>query len=391
MGPQMMSAASSALIQASLDLRRIRDSSAITNSPLSVIKQAVGKLLAVDAALAEGQVDLHCPLSPHWFPEPPPAERWTLPLGPDADASGEVWFLARHQTGVTVDAWGDGLLVVGPDANGKPVVRAAGEHATLIGNFPGVAVEDLRGKIIAPGFVDMHIHYPQTDVIGAPAAGLLPWLENYTFPHESRFNDEGHAREVAGFFFDELQRHGVTTALTFATSHPQSVDAAFKEAQARGLRFITGKVLQDRHSPDGVRDDTEQSLLDTEALIQRWHGVDRLGYAITPRFAPTSTDAQLRGAGELAARHPDVWVQSHVAENKDEKQWGFGADVTDDGRLAVINIWTGSGRKNGLMLLPPSAFFLIGLIIWALRSWKTVQQEKDEFSIAPNSKAQRSH
>ncbi|WP_137920981.1 guanine deaminase [Hydrogenophaga sp. 2FB] len=215
----------------------------------------------------------------------------------------------------------DGLLVVGPDAQGRRVVRAAGSHAALIGNFPGVAVEDLSGKLIAPGFIDMHIHYPQTDVIGAPAAGLLPWLENYTFPHESRFHDREHAREVATFFFDELARNGVTTALTFATSHPVSVDAAFEEARARGLRFITGKVLQDRHSPDGVRDETEQSLIDTEALIQRWHGVDRLGYAITPRFAPTSTPAQLRGAGELAAKYGDVWIQSHVAENLDEVRW----------------------------------------------------------------------
>jgi len=215
----------------------------------------------------------------------------------------------------------DGLLVVGPGATGRQEVHAVGDCASLLQRFPGVAVQDLRGRIIAPGFVDLHIHYPQTDVIGAPAAGLLPWLENYTFPHESRFNDEAYAREVATFFFDELQRHGVTTALAFATSHTQSVDAAFQEAQARGLRFITGKVLQDRHSPDGVRDHTEQSLLDTESLIQRWHGVDRLGYAITPRFAPTSSEAQLRGAGELAAKHGDVWIQSHVAENVDEVKW----------------------------------------------------------------------
>ena len=215
----------------------------------------------------------------------------------------------------------DGLLVVGPDAQGRRVVRAVGDHAALIGNYPGVSVEDLRGKLIAPGFIDMHVHYPQTDVIGAPAAGLLPWLENYTFPHESRFHEPDHAREVAAFFFDELSRNGVTTALTFATSHPVSVDAVFEEARSRGLRFITGKVLQDRHSPDGVRDQTEQSLIDTEALIQRWHGVDRLGYAITPRFAPTSTPEQLRGAGELAAKYGDVWVQSHVAENRDEVRW----------------------------------------------------------------------
>ena len=215
----------------------------------------------------------------------------------------------------------DGLLVVGPDATGQRVVRAVGDHAALVDRFPGVAIEDLRGHIIAPGFVDMHIHYPQTDVIGAPAAGLLPWLENYTFPHESRFSDPDYARGVAEFFLDELLRHGVTTALAFATSHPSSVNAMFEAAQARGVRLITGKVLQDRHSPDGVRDDTEQSLIDTETLIQRWHGVDRLGYAITPRFAPTSTPEQLRGAGELAARYPSVWVQSHVAENRDEVQW----------------------------------------------------------------------
>jgi len=215
----------------------------------------------------------------------------------------------------------DGLLVIGPDAQGRRVVRAAGAYASLIGNYPGVSVEDLSGQLIAPGFIDMHVHYPQTDVIGAPAAGLLPWLENYTFPHESRFHEPDHAREVAAFFLDELARNGVTTALTFATSHPASVDAMFEAARARGLRFITGKVLQDRHSPDGVRDQTEQSLIDTEALIQRWHGVDRLGYAITPRFAPTSTPEQLRGAGELAAKYGDVWVQSHVAENRDEVRW----------------------------------------------------------------------
>ena len=215
----------------------------------------------------------------------------------------------------------DGLLVVGPNENGRQVVQAVGDHASIAKLFPEVPIEDMRGKIIAPGFVDMHVHYPQTDVIGAPADGLLPWLENYTFPHESRFHDAAYARGVADFFFDELQRNGVTTALTFATSHPASVNAAFEAAQERGLRFITGKVLQDRHSPDGVRDQTEQSLIDTETLIHRWHGVDRLGYAITPRFAPTSSPEQLRGAGALAAKYPDVWIQSHVAENLDEVRW----------------------------------------------------------------------
>jgi guanine deaminase len=215
----------------------------------------------------------------------------------------------------------DGLLVVGPDATGRQVVRAVGAWSALAPHFAGVAVDDLRGKIIAPGFIDLHIHFPQLDVIGSPAEGLLPWLENYTFPHESRFADAAHARELAVFFVDELLRHGVTSALAFATSHPGSVDALLSEAQRRGLRMIAGKVLQDRHSPDGVRDETQQSLVDTEDLIRRWHGIDRLGYAITPRFAPSCSDAQLRGAGELAAKYPDVWIQSHVAENRDEIAW----------------------------------------------------------------------
>ena len=152
----------------------------------------------------------------------------------------------------------DGLLVVGPDANRQQVVRAVGAYSALAPNYPGVAVEHLPGRILAPGFIDLHIHFPQTDVIGSPSEGLLPWLEDYTFPHESRFVDAAHAAESAIFFLDELLRHGVTTALAFGTSHPSSVDALMGEAQKRGLRLVAGKVLQDRHSPDGVRDETEQ-------------------------------------------------------------------------------------------------------------------------------------
>ena len=218
----------------------------------------------------------------------------------------------------------DGLLAIAPDAQGQERVVAAGSWQALQAQYtqqPGATVLHLPGKLIAPGFVDMHIHYPQTDVIGAPADGLLPWLEHYTFPHEARFHDRAYADGVAQFFLDELLRNGVTTALTFATSHPNSVDAILGAAQQRGMRMIAGKVLQDRHSPEGVRDDTEQGLIDTETLIGRWHGVDRLGYAITPRFAPTSTEAQLRGAGELAAKYSDVWIQSHVSENLDEIRW----------------------------------------------------------------------
>lgn len=214
----------------------------------------------------------------------------------------------------------DGLLVV--DDQGK--VCAAGDAASLREAYHDVPTQHWPGRIIAPGFVDMHVHYPQMDVIGSPADGLLPWLENYTFSEEKRYVAHEYAAQSATFFIAELLRNGVTTALTFATSHAASVNAMFEAADIAGLRIITGKCLQDRNCPDGVRDETTASLIDTEALIQRWHGQGsrgQLGYAITPRFAPTSSDAQMRGMGSLAAKYPDVWIQSHVSENTDEIAW----------------------------------------------------------------------
>ena len=215
----------------------------------------------------------------------------------------------------------DGLLVTKCDPDGIHRIHAIGNYQALHGQFPQLKPTHWPDRLIAPGFVDLHIHYPQLDVIGSPAEGLLPWLTQYTFVQEAKFSDPSHAHEVAELFIDELLRHGVTTPLAFATSHTASVHALFTAAQNRNMRLITGKVLQDQNSPDGVRDQTEQSLLDTEALIQRWHGVDRLGYAITPRFVPTCSEAQLRGAGEVAAAHPTTWIQSHVAENLDEIKW----------------------------------------------------------------------
>ena len=215
----------------------------------------------------------------------------------------------------------DGLLVVGPNASGRQVVVAVGDYDSLAPQFPDLPIEHLPGRIIAPGFVDMHVHYPQLDVIGSPAEGLLPWLENYTFPEEKRFLDPAYCAQAATFFIAELLRNGVTTALVFATSHVASVNALFMEAQKHSLRLMTGKCLMDQNAPDGVRDQTEESLIDTEDLINKWHGVGRLGYAITPRFVCSCSAAQLTGAGQLAAKYPDVWVQSHVAENVDEIAW----------------------------------------------------------------------
>ena len=215
----------------------------------------------------------------------------------------------------------DGLLVVGQNDQGRQIVQAIGSYQSLRHAYQHLIFEHFPGRLIAPGFVDMHLHYPQLDVIGSPADGLLPWLEDYTFPHEKRFAAQEYRAQAATFFIAELLRNGVTSALAFATSHAGSVDALLGEAQKHSLRLMAGKVLMDQNSPDGVRDDTEQSLIDTEALIEKWHGVDRLGYAITPRFVPSCSEAQLRGAGELAAKYPDVWIQSHVAENKDEIAW----------------------------------------------------------------------
>ena len=231
-----------------------------------------------------------------------------------------LWFPDANSDQIHFEA--DGLLVTTRGADGVSRISAIGDYRALQAAHAHLPTTDWCGRWIAPGFVDTHIHYAQTDVIASPADGLLPWLNHYTFPQETRFADPVHAQNVAAFFFDELMRHGVTTALAFATAHSASVDAFFNEAQRRQLRMVSGRVLQDRHSPDGLRDaSAAQSLYETEALIQRWHGVDRLGYAITPRFAPTSSEAQLRGAGELAAAHTDVWVQSHVAENVDEIKW----------------------------------------------------------------------
>jgi guanine deaminase len=211
----------------------------------------------------------------------------------------------------------DGLLIVDGDC-----IRAAGDYATLKDTLPADAVvTDYRGKLIVPGFIDTHIHYPQTDMIASPAPGLLPWLETYTFPTERQFADPVHAREVADFFLDELLRCGTTTAMVYCTVHPESVDAFFSASEARNLRMVAGKVMMDRHCPEFLQDTAESGARDSEALIRRWHKRGRQLYAITPRFAPTSTDAQLQLAGELAQAWPDTYVQTHVAENTDEVAW----------------------------------------------------------------------
>lgn len=177
------------------------------------------------------------------------------------------------------------------------------------------------GRLILPGFVDTHVHSPQLDVIASYGSELLDWLNTYTFPAERRYADAAQAQAGAALFLDALLAHGTTSAVVFPTVHKVSADALFAAAADRGMRLIAGKVLMDRNAPEGLCDDVVQAELDCRDLIARWHGRDRLAYAVTVRFAPTSTPAQLAMAGRLCAEDPTLYMQTHVAENRDEVRW----------------------------------------------------------------------
>ena len=214
----------------------------------------------------------------------------------------------------TVEYIADGLLIV-EDGH----VAALGEADAMTSGLGGdIELIDHSGKLIVPGFIDCHVHFPQVDIIGSYGEQLLDWLARYAYPAEEAFTDADHANAVADFFADELLRNGTTTALVFPTVHPHSVDAIFGAAEKRGMRLLSGKVLMDQNCPETLRDDPASAYQDSRRLIERWHGENRLGYAITPRFAITSSEAQLRAAGKLASEFPDVHVHTHLAENRDE-------------------------------------------------------------------------
>ncbi|MFI8609052.1 guanine deaminase [Pseudomonas sp. NPDC077649] len=210
----------------------------------------------------------------------------------------------------------DGILLI---ENGKVV--QVGAAAELLPKLAGVDVQHYRDALITPGFIDTHIHYPQTGMIASYGEQLLDWLNTYTFPTERQFEDKAHASDVAAIFLKELLRNGTTTALVFGTVHPQSVDAFFEQADKLNLRMIAGKVLMDRNAPDYLTDTAETGYAESKALIERWHGKGRLHYAVTPRFAPTSTPEQLELAGKLLGEYPDLYMHTHLSENRKEIEW----------------------------------------------------------------------
>jgi guanine deaminase len=208
----------------------------------------------------------------------------------------------------------DGALLI---SSGK--LAKVGEYQSVLSaTAAGLREIDHRPHLMLPGLVDTHIHFPQMQVIGSYGTQLLDWLNRYTFVEEQKFADESHAARIASVFIDELIRQGTTTAVSFCTVHKESAEAYFVEAARRDMYLIGGKVLMDRNAPEKLRDTPLSAYDDSKALIEKWHGKGRARYAISPRFAITSTDAQLAAAQALVQEFPDCYVQTHLSENHDE-------------------------------------------------------------------------
>jgi guanine deaminase len=208
----------------------------------------------------------------------------------------------------------DGVLVI---EDGK--IKLLGEASTILPTLAAdVSITEYKDHLIIPGMIDTHIHYPQVEVIASYGEQLMDWLNNYTFPAEGQFKDKAYASNIANFFLDELLKCGTTTALVFGTVHKESVDAFFEASEKRNTRMICGKVMMNRIAPEFLCDTLESSYADSKELIETWHNKGRQLYAVTPRFAITSTHEQLKKAEQLLAEYPDVYMQTHISENKDE-------------------------------------------------------------------------
>jgi len=201
------------------------------------------------------------------------------------------------------------------------VIRDVGPAERLRTDHPQAQVVNYGNALISAGFIDAHVHYPQTGIIASWGKQLIDWLNTYTFPEEMRFADPDVAAQIAQTYFDLALANGTTSMCSFATIHPPSVNAFFEAALARGMRVAAGKTCMDRNGPEGLRDDARSAYDDSKALIERWHGKARLTYAITPRFSPTSTPEQLQALGALWAEHPDCLMQTHLSEQIPEIEW----------------------------------------------------------------------
>ncbi len=255
--------------------------------------------------------------------------------------------------------------IVAPAENPQQIVEHARyiddgvlliDKGKIVGLFPwqqgeahvkeGWSLMDYRGKIILPGFIDTHIHFPQAEIIGAYGEQLLEWLQRYTFPAESQYGDMHYATRMAAFFLQQLLSNGTTSAMVFATVHPESVEALFTAAEGLGMRLIAGKVMMDCNAPDNLVETAESSHRQSQALIRRWHGRGRLGYAITPRFAPTSTPELLNAAQRLRDEFPDTWLQTHLSENPQEVAWVRELYPDRDSYLDVYHHYRLTGRRS---------------------------------------------
>jgi guanine deaminase len=252
------------------------------------------------------------------------------------DDPAEVGIEASYQY------FADGLLLV---EDGR--IAAIGPADDLLGTLDAsVEIVEYKDALITPGFIDTHIHLPQTGMIGSYGERLLDWLITYTFPCEQQFADPAHSAQVADIFIKELLRNGTTTALVFGSVHKESVEAFFQAAHALNLRMIAGKVMMDRNAPDYLTDTAESGYADSKRLIERWHGKGRLHYAVTPRFAPTSTEQQLTLAGQLLNEFPGLYLQTHISENAEEVQWVKALFPERSGYLDVYDHYQLLGERS---------------------------------------------
>ncbi|MBK0065232.1 MULTISPECIES: guanine deaminase [unclassified Acinetobacter] len=247
-----------------------------------------------------------------------------------------------HQIAEQVRYVEDGVLI---SENGQ--IKWFGKWQDAQPHLPeNIEIQHYPEQLIVPGFIDTHIHYPQTEMVGAYGEQLLSWLNTYTFPTELQFKDADYAQNIAHFFVHELLKNGTTTALVFCTVHPESVNALFEAAERIQMRLIAGKVLMDRHAPEDLCDTPQSAYEDSKALIEKWHAKGRALYAITPRFAPTSTPEQLEKAGQLKQEYPDVYVHTHLSENKDEIAWVKSLYPEQKGYLDVYHHYGLTGQRS---------------------------------------------